>query len=186
MRTAFVFCTGRDEQINRICQLLGGTEIIRDAHPTRSPTDHFVSFRVDLDHLGHGMEINQHMQNAEVLDRLRRWAYSEDVSPGYDVHSGELRIDHITRFVSYEDEWGRDIDLRNEDALTDEQRELINSHVTHRREVFHNNGPEDVDDDDNNNDEFDDNDDDHVENFHTDDDGDDDDYVVYDTDDPLE
>lgn len=191
MRTAFVFCNGVDERINRICQLLGGTDIVRDVHPARSQRDHFVSFRVDLDRLGNGIEIDSNATNTDIIELLRRWAYAEDVSPGLDVYSGELSIDHITSFSSYEDEWGSDIDLRNEDALTPEQLELINSHATRRREVFHNNDANDEDDDghyDDGHDDDDGGDDEHVEQFHTtDDDGvDDDEDIVYDADDPLE
>lgn len=190
MRTAFVFCNGIDERINHICQLLGGTDIVRDVHPARSPRDHFVSFRVDLDRLGNGIEIDSNATNTDIIELLRRWAYAEDVSPGLDVYSGELSIDHITSFSSYEDEWGSDIDLRNEDALTPEQLDLVNSHATRRREVFHNNDANDDDDYGDGDGEGDSEDDDeHVEQFHTtnDDDGvDDDENVVYDADDPLE
>lgn len=186
MRTAFVFCTGVDERIDNIYRLLAGTNIIRDRYPARSPTDHFVSFRVDLDRLVNGMEFSQDATNQEVVARIRHWAYSEEVSPGYSPHSGELRIDHITRFSNYEEDFEFEVDLSDEDALTPEQRELINSHATHRRETFHDNEPEHIDGGDDDDDGE--HEDEPVEQFHDDEDGDGDDEedVVYDDEDPLE
>lgn len=183
MRTAFVFCTGRDACIDRLAAMLGGEQIMRDRYMTRLPSDHFVSFRVDLDNLGAGPTITRDTSLSDASDMIRRWARSEDVLRSILDDTTDLngmRIDHLTELATYQDEWGNGIPLDNEDALTEDQRETIDSYIESRRTTFHENtddGPGNIEDDDGE-----DGDD---EEFHTTRDDDDED-VVYDEADPLE
>lgn len=192
MRTAFVFCTGCDACIDRLAAMLGGEQIMRDRYMTRLPSDHVVSFRVDLDNLGAGPTITRDMSLGDACDMIRNWAGSEDVlryiiDDRTDLNG--MRIDHLTELATYQNEWGNEIPLANEDALTEDQRETIDSYIENRRAVFHDNSADapgnEYDDEDG--DAFDDDDEDRDdEEVATTRDDDDDEGVVYDADDPLE
>lgn len=191
MRTAFVFCAGRDACIDRLAAMLGGEQIMRDRYMTRLPSDHFVSFRVDLDNLGAGPTITRDTSLGDACNMIRHWARSEDVlryilDDPTDLNV--MRIDHLTELATYQDEWGNEIPLTNEDALAEDQRETIDSYIESRRTTFHENtddGPGDIEEDGFFDDDGEDVD---GEEFHTtrDDDDDEDEGVVYDEADPLE